>query len=119
MSEISREAESFVCGWLEERGWKVEARNFRTRRSEVDIVARKKDVLSFVEVKFASDSSGTIVLDKIDSEKQARIVHAASVYITRKPPSDQIRFDVAVVRGSSMNLRMGAYLEDAFRPDPI
>ena len=117
MSEISREAESFVCRWLEDRGWIVEARNFRTRRSEIDIVARKEDVLSFVEVKFASDSSATITLDKIDSEKQGRIVHAASAYLSKKPPSGQIRFDVAVVRGSSLNLRMDTYIEDAFRPD--
>ncbi|MCD4701857.1 MAG: YraN family protein [Candidatus Aegiribacteria sp.] len=117
MSDISRETESFVCRWLEQKGWDIEARNFRTRRSEIDIIARKEDILSFVEVKFASDSSATITLDKIDSEKQARIVHAASAYLSAKPPSGQIRFDVAVVRGSSMNLRMDTYLEDAFRPD--
>lgn len=117
MSDVSREAESFVCRWLEERGWIIEARNFRTRRSEIDIVAEKEDVLSFVEVKFASDSSATIALGKIDSEKQARIVHAASAYLSANPPSGQIRFDVAIVRGSSTNLRMDTYLEDAFRPD--
>ncbi|NOQ22895.1 MAG: YraN family protein [Candidatus Aegiribacteria sp.] len=117
MSDVSRKAESFVCRWLEERGWNIEARNYRTRRSEIDIVAKKEDVLSFVEVKFASDSSATITLGKIDSTKQARIVHAASAYLSAKPPSGQIRFDVAVVRGSSMNLRMDIYLEDAFRPD--
>ena len=117
MSEISREAETFVCRWLEERGWSIETRNFRTRRSEIDIIAGKEDVLSFVEVKFASDSSATITLDKIDSEKQARIIHSASAYLSKNPPSGQIRFDVAVVRGSSQNLRMETYLEDAFRPD--
>ncbi|MCK5117396.1 MAG: YraN family protein [Candidatus Aegiribacteria sp.] len=117
MSEISKEAESFVCRWLEERGWNIEARNFRTHRSEIDIVTKKKDLLSFVEVKFASDNSATIALGKIDSEKQARIIHAASAYLSKNPPSGQIRFDVAIVRGSSMNLRMDTYLEDAFRPD--
>ena len=117
MNEIAREAESFVCKWLEDRGWTIEARNFRTRRSEIDIIAKKDDVLSFVEVKFASDNSVTVALDKIDSVKQARLVHAAMVYLSKKPPSGQIRFDVAIVRGSSMNLRMDTYLEDAFRPD--
>lgn len=117
MSEIAREAESFVCQWLEDRGWTVEARNFRTRRSEIDIIAEKEGVLSFVEVKFACDNSATVTLGKIDTVKQAKLVHAAMVYLSKKPPSGQIRFDVAVVRGSSMNLRMDTYLEDAFRPD--
>lgn len=117
MSEISREAESFTCQWLENNGWTIETRNFRTRRSEIDIIAAKEDVLSFVEVKFASDNSATVALDKIDSEKQARLVHAATVYLSKNPPSGQVRFDVAIVRGISMNLRMDTYLEDAFRPD--
>jgi len=117
LSKISVEAESYVCSWLEERGWNIEARNFRTRRSEIDIVASKEDVLSIVEVKFASDNSATIALDKIDPEKQARIVHAATAYLSKNPPSGQIRFDVAIVRGSSMNFRMDTYIEDAFRPD--
>jgi putative endonuclease len=104
---------------MEERGWILEARNFRTRWSEIDIVARKADILAFVEVKFASDESATVALDKIDSEKQARIVHAASAYISKVPPSGQIRFDVAIVAGVSSQLRMETYLEDAFRPDFI
>jgi len=119
LSEIGREAESFVCRWLESRGWNICVRNFRTRRSEIDIIAEKDDVLSFIEVKFASDNSATIALGKIDSEKQSKLVHAAMVYLSENPPSGQLRFDVAIVRGSSMNLRMDTYLEDAFRPDLI
>jgi len=116
LSEISRRAESFVCRWLEDGGWEILQRNYRTRRSEIDIIAARGDITAFIEVKYACDGSGTVTLEKIDESKQERIVHAASVFIASHPPSGQLRFDVAVVRGSHEELRMGTYIEDAFRP---
>ncbi len=117
MSELSGKAESFVCRWLEDRGWRIVARNFRTRRSEIDIVAVLSDVTAFVEVKFASDGSRTVALEKIDGEKQSRIIHAASMYLAENPPAGELRFDVAIVGGTPDEFRMETYLEDAFRPD--
>ncbi len=119
MSEISRGAEGFVCDWLLTRGWTVIARNFRTRRAEIDIIAKNSGILAFVEVKFASDGSATMPLEKIDSNKQTRITRAAAFYLMKHNSQDQIRFDVAVVRGMPSEFRMDTYLEDAFRPEPL
>lgn len=119
LSEISRGAEGFVCEWLQTRGWTVIARNFRTRRAEIDIIAKNNGILAFVEVKFASDGSRTMPLEKIDSKKQAKIAHAAGFYLMKHNSQDQIRFDVAVVRGTPTEFRMATYLEDAFRPEPL
>lgn len=117
MSQLSDRAESFVCRWLTERGWEIAARNFRTRRSEIDIVAILNGLTAFVEVKFAADGSRTVALEKIDAQKQSRIVHAASMYLAGNPPSGELRFDVAIVGGTPEEFRMATYLEDAFRPD--
>jgi putative endonuclease len=43
--------ENFACKFLVIRGYKIIERNFRTRFGEIDIIAVKNDVLSFVEVK--------------------------------------------------------------------
>jgi len=112
-------AERFVCEWLQTRGWTVIERNFRTRRSEIDIIAKNNGILIFVEVKFASDGSRTMPLEKIDLKKQTRITRAAAFYLMKHNSQDQIRFDVAVVRGTSSEFRMATYLEDAFRPEPL
>lgn len=117
MSETSRGAESFVCRWLEGKGWDILARNFRTRRSEIDIIAMRDGVTAFIEVKYAGDDSGTIALEKIDTRKQSRILHAASAFTSLNPPPGEVRFDVAIVRGSPEIFRMGRYIPDAFRPD--
>ena len=112
-----RQAEAFTCSWLEERGWKILRRNYRIRRAEVDILAIRDDILAAVEVKLAVDGSATLPLEKIDMEKQARIVMATTAYLASGNYPDEVRFDVAVVRGSPPDLRMDTYLEDAFRPD--
>jgi putative endonuclease len=116
LTELSRSAESFACEWLEERGWSILRRNYRTRRSEIDIIASRGDIISFVEVKYASDGSATVALEKIDPVKRSRIVRCASAYLSSHPPSGQVRFDVAVVRGTPEEMRMGEYIPDAFRP---
>lgn len=116
MSELSKAAEGFVCDWLTENNWVILARNFRIRRAEIDIIAEKSGVLSFIEVKFAADNSATMPLEKIDAEKQSRIILAAGAYISLHTVESEIRFDVAVVAGSMDDFRMDTYLEDAFRP---
>lgn len=116
MSEVSSQAEAFVCAWLAGRGWEILDRNFRTRRSEIDIIARRRDVTAFVEVKFASDTSRTEALGKMDPEKRRKMVHGASVYLAACPADGQLRFDFALVGGSPCDMRMAMYIEDAFRP---
>lgn len=116
MSELSMKAESLVCSWLRRHGWSIIARNYRTRRSEIDIIASRDGITSFVEVKYAGDASHTMALEKIDPEKQSRIIHAATVFVSMHPAEGQYRFDVVVVRGSPDDMRVGTYIEDAFRP---
>ena len=117
MTLLSRQAETLVCEWLMERGWAILERNYRTRRSEVDIIASREDVLAAVEVKLATDGSATMALEKIDPAKQTRICHGTLHYLSNREFPGEIRFDVAVVRGSPGDLRMELYLEDAFRPE--
>lgn len=45
------EGEQAACQWLDQRGYRIEARNWRHGRLEVDIVARHGRTLVIVEVK--------------------------------------------------------------------
>ena len=44
-------AEWFAALWLMWRGWRIVAFRHRTRYGEIDLVARKRDVLAIIEVK--------------------------------------------------------------------
>ena len=47
-------AERIACVYLQRAGLTLEARNFRTRRGEIDLIMRDRETLVFVEVRARS-----------------------------------------------------------------
>ena len=92
------------------KGYRIVGRNFRTRLGEIDIIARKGDLIVFVEVKARPDAAEAA--DAVTFEAQRRIANAAELWIARQPDSGRLswRFDiVAVLPG-----RWPIHFEDAF-----
>ena len=86
--------------------------NFQTRNAEIDIVARDKGTLVFVEVKYRRDSSHGDPLEAVTYTKQQRIRYASLFYMKRKgynPDMTSIRFDVIGIQGDRIT-----HIEDAF-----
>ena len=95
-------AEERACRHLDRSGFTIVERNFRTRGGEIDIVARKGDVLVFVEVRSREDADFGTPEESITSAKRRRIVGAARQYLSKVPPSSwrEARFDVIAIEGS-------------------
>jgi len=76
-------------------------RNFRTRGGEIDIVARKGDVLVFVEVRSSEVSGFGAPEASVTPAKRRRIVGAARQYLSNVPPASwrEARFDVIAIEG--------------------
>lgn len=53
---LGRRGELLAVRMLEARGWRILATNYRAGRREVDVVARRGNLLAFVEVKTRSGS---------------------------------------------------------------
>ena len=95
-----RRGEDLAHRFLEQRGFRVVARNYRTRSGdgEIDLVAWEAETLAFVEVKSrATEEFGTP--DRaVDLEKQHALVHAAREYTRRAQVEwSYVRFDVVSV----------------------
>lgn len=100
---LGRRAEDLVASHLRSRGWRIVARNARTRFGEIDIVALDRDTLVFVEVKAgrAGSASGPErpVL-AIGPVKQRRIRALARAWLAGQrslPAYRAIRFDAVGV----------------------
>ena len=52
--ETGSEAESFAADWLAKKGWEILDRNFCIKGGELDIIAKKGDILAFVGEKLGS-----------------------------------------------------------------
>ncbi|MEM9155201.1 MAG: YraN family protein [Cyanobacteria bacterium P01_F01_bin.33] len=117
--QIGDAGESCVCGYLQQRGWTIRARQWRCRWGELDIVAMRNRALAFVEVKTRStsgwDRSGLLA---VDARKQKKIILAARAYLTRNSQYEDFacQFDVALVRRSDRGLQWHVqdYLAHAF-----
>ena len=97
--ELGRLGEAWARAWLRKQGWKILYRNYRAKRGgEVDIVARDRDTLVFVEVKTRSGTTFGKPSDAVDEEKQKLIIRGAWDWMRRLGHPDIFyRFDIVEV----------------------
>jgi putative endonuclease len=97
--QLGQRAEDLVAARLTTAGWKILARNARTRYGELDLVGLDGDALVFVEVKAGradSDFGPERPVLSVDFRKQRRVRRLATAWLgeqRRLPPYAAIRFD--------------------------
>lgn len=91
-----RGAETLACWYLRLRGWRILARRARVPGGEVDIIARRRRTLAFVEVKArATQEAAALALDEW---RLRRVVVAAERLAPRyMRAGDDIRIDALFV----------------------
>jgi putative endonuclease len=108
--------ESLACDELERRGYAIATRRYRTKHGEIDIVARDRDYLVFVEVKARQDGSFGDPEEAVTLRKQQQMVWMATDYLARQNLGDvPCRFDVVSVNTHTTPPTI-TVIEDAFRP---
>ena len=117
-----KDGEEAAARYLETRGYEILARRYRTRRGEIDLIARRHDVIAFVEVKTRRPDAGGpqrfgSPLEAVTSTKQARLTGAAEAWLATHPgcSAGLFRFDVISVRaGDDAGPVIVDHIEDAF-----
>ena len=83
--------------WLRLFGYRILARRFRTKVGEIDLIARRGDIVAFIEVKRRHDLATG--LEAVTPKARQRIRRAAELFIRRNPAlaARALRFDVIVI----------------------
>jgi putative endonuclease len=91
-----RRGERLAAWWLRLQGWTILDRRVRTKAGEVDLVARREQLVAFVEVKTRKTAAE---LDfAIDERRLARVAAAAELLMERYlQPGDDMRVDVVLL----------------------
>jgi putative endonuclease len=98
-----RIAESF----LELHGCEVLDRNARVGHGEIDLVARDRDTVVFVEVKFRTGGGRATPLEAVTRKKREDVARAAAGYLARRGLLDRmVRFDVIAITYASDGLEL-------------
>lgn len=80
--------------FLISKGFIILKENYRLRSSEIDIIAKDKDYVVFVEVKFRKGLTHGLPRESVGRAKQKRIIKAAMHYIQASGKEENYRFDV-------------------------
>jgi putative endonuclease len=90
-------AEGLAAQFLEARGLVIVDRNFRTRRGEIDLIARDGAVLVFVEVRLRRSQYFGGAGASITAAKCGRLTAAARAYLARLGAEPPCRFDAVLL----------------------
>ncbi|MCA9736061.1 MAG: YraN family protein [Gemmatimonadetes bacterium] len=113
---LGSHGEALARRHLEGEGWTVLAANVRAGREEIDLVARRAEVVAFVEVKTRSSDRFGVPAVAVNARKRGRIRRVARAWLQDHPqPGATLRFDVvSIVVPPSGRVRIDVY-EDAWR----
>ncbi len=93
--ELGNRGEEIAVRYLQENGYKILIRNYRSRHGEVDIICTRGQILIFVEVKTRTNTSFGSPEESITRIKREHIRKVALAYLqTYRHPFKEMRFDV-------------------------
>jgi putative endonuclease len=98
-------AEDLACIFLQERNYKVLARNYKDRFCEIDIIAHNKTTLAFVEVKYRRRADFGGAIGAITADKYRRMQLSAEFWLSQNQEFSKLqpRLDVITLVGDISN----------------
>ena len=112
---LGRLGEESAARFLREKGYTIISRNYRYLKAEIDLIARKADILAVVEVKTRSGNSLERVPEAVNRKKRQRLVQAADHFIVSNHLEVDTRFDIIWVTRNEKELHL-EHIKNAFYP---
>lgn len=92
-----RWGEAEAAKYLRAKGYCVIGANYRCRYGEIDLIAEKKNILAFVEVKLRASDAFASACEFVDAHKQHKLRTTAQMWLSENDTKLQPRFDVIEV----------------------
>ncbi len=112
-NELGKKGEQLAVDFLLQNNYKIIARNYRFLKAEIDIIARKKDVLVAIEVKTRSSIDYGNPQDFINPKKIKLLVSAMDNFVVENDLEVEVRFDIIAIIKQKNAFEI-EHLEDAF-----
>ncbi len=112
--ELGQKGEEFALRFLKKRGYQIIQKNYVCKMGEMDIIAKEKDTLVFIEVKTRTSTTFGPPQLAVNHKKQSQMSKVALYFLKEKKLEDiKARFDVVAIllgpRGEEIEL-----IRDAF-----
>ena len=107
--EIGRLAENLATTALAEKGYQILETNFSNRFGEIDIIAKDKDILVFVEVKAKKGAEFGLPEEMINPSKLRRVKNMATIYMEGQTLPCRIDVVAVVLSAEDQLIRLTHY----------
>lgn len=114
MHSLGKQGEDWAVKYLKSNGFKILDKNYRCSFGEIDIVAKEKDTIVFIEVKTRKSAELIEPFESVGKKKQAKIRNLAEYYLQEKEYFDcEIRFDVLSITSKDKETQI-EHIKNAF-----
>jgi len=96
--ELGKKGEEVALRFLKKKGYRILERNYVCKLGEIDIIAKEKDTLAFIEVKTRTSTLFGPPQLSVTPSKQMQLSKAALYFLKEKKLEDvKARFDVVAI----------------------
>ncbi|MDO5616244.1 MAG: YraN family protein [Cruoricaptor ignavus] len=113
-NDFGKLAEELAATFLEQKGYKILAKNYRYQKAEIDIIAEYEQKIIIVEVKARGIDALLEPYEAVNQRKIKLIVSAADAFLSQGNYDAEVRFDIISVQRKKDNSLEIQHLEDAF-----
>ena len=112
-NQLGKKGEQLAVDFLIKNGYNILDRNYRFDRAEVDIIAKKEEILSIIEVKTRTNIDFGNPEDFVKPKQIKNLVKAVNEYVTENDLDLEVRFDIVAIVKEKQSFKI-EHLKDAF-----
>ena len=112
-NDLGKLGEELAVEFLEKNGYSILETNWTFQKAEVDIIAKKENILAVVEVKTRSNIDFGLPQDFVKPKKIQLLVKAINEYVISNDLEVEVRFDIIALHREGKEFKI-EHLEDAF-----
>lgn len=115
---FGRESEEAAADFLRKKGYRILARNHRTKLGEIDVVAADGETVVFVEIKARRNLLFGGAHDAVDKRKRLRLSRLARQYLSFHRMDDRpCRFDLVLIDAAAGRTPVVELMKNAFEAE--
>jgi len=97
--KLGQKAEAIAVSFLKKKGFNILCQNYRSSIGEIDIIAKERDIIVFIEVKARTNTYYGLPKEAVTYKKQQQIIRTALWYLNEKNffNCPKTRFDVVSI----------------------
>lgn len=112
-NELGKLGEDLAVEYLKKNGYTILNTNWAFQKAEIDIIAKKENILAIIEVKTRSSIDFGLPQDFVKPKKIQLLVKAVNAYVTERDLEIDVRFDIIAIHKEGKTFAI-EHLIDAF-----